>query len=201
LSDYARTGNPYAGSEAPNTAGNGALMRLAPVPMFYFGKPACAIEYAVESARTTHAAPEALETAVMFCEVLLAALAGRSKEHVLTASNTPFTQGKVIALQAGAYRAKAREHIRGTGYCVESLEAALWCFAHTASFEDAVLAAANLGDDADTTAAIVGQVAGAHYGTRSIPSRWLQRLAWREDIAALADRLLAACRHPIHTDE
>ena len=70
---------------------------------------------------------------------------------------------------AGAYRTKSRAEIRGTGYCVAALEAALWCIATTSSFEAAVLAAANLGDDADTTAAITGQLAGAHYGAGAIP--------------------------------
>lgn len=87
---------------------------------------------------------------------------------------------------------KPRAVIKGSGYCVEALEAALWCFIHTASFEEAVLAAANLGDDADTTAAICGQIAGAHYGIRSIPSAWLARLAMREEIELLAESLLNA---------
>jgi ADP-ribosyl-[dinitrogen reductase] hydrolase len=72
---------------------------------------------------------------------------------------------------------------------VHSLEAALWCFHRTRSFEEAVLAAANLGDDADTTAAVCGQLAGAHYGATGIPPRWLKRLALRRRIEELADRL------------
>ena len=74
---------------------------------------------------------------------------------------------------------------------VESLEAALWCFDQTDTFESAILKAANLGDDADTTAAICGQVAGAFYGESGIPGKWLKKLAMREEISTLADRLLA----------
>lgn len=77
----------------------------------------------------------------------------------------------------------------GNGYVVDSLEAALWCFARTATFEEAVLCAANLGDDADTTAAICGQLAGAFYGQAAIPRHWQDRLAWADQIRALADRL------------
>ena len=82
--------------------------------------------------------------------------------------------------------------IRGTGYVVESLEAALWCFDKTDNFEAAILKAANLGDDADTTAAICGQVAGAFYGESGIPQKWLDKLVMREEISMLADRLFTA---------
>src|SRR5512142_1221636 len=92
----------------------------------------------------------------------------------------------------GEYRNKAIEEIRGSGYVVESLEAALWCFLRTDTFEAAILKAANLGDDADTTAAICGQVAGAFYGQSGIPKKWLDRLAMRQEITTLADGLFEA---------
>ena len=94
----------------------------------------------------------------------------------------------------GEYRNKSADKIRGTGYVVESLEAALWCFLQTDTFESAILKAANLGDDADTTAAVCGQVAGAYYGERGIPPRWLDRLALRSTIATMADQL---ARRPV----
>ena len=75
---------------------------------------------------------------------------------------------------------------------MHSLEAALWCFARTDCYADAVLMAANLGEDADTTAAVCGQVAGAHYGMSGIPPLWLDRLAMRAEITELADRLAEA---------
>jgi len=90
------------------------------------------------------------------------------------------------------YRHKSADAIRGSGYVVHSLEAALWCFLHAETFEAAILKAANLGDDADTTAAICGQVAGAYYGASAIPDHWLQWLAMRDKITALADQLFAA---------
>ena len=89
----------------------------------------------------------------------------------------------------GAYRAKAESAIRGSGYVVESLEAALWCLDQTGSYEHAVLRAANLGDDADTTAAVCGQLAGAFYGVSGIPERWLERVAMRLEIEQLAIKL------------
>uniref|UniRef100_UPI0038577CFA ADP-ribosylglycohydrolase family protein n=2 Tax=Bacteria TaxID=2 RepID=UPI0038577CFA len=78
------------------------------------------------------------------------------------------------AIARGDYLAKSASEIRGSGYSVESLEAALWCFHHTDGFAAAILQAANLGDDADTTAAIVGQLAGVYYGVRAIPAHWLE---------------------------
>jgi ADP-ribosyl-[dinitrogen reductase] hydrolase len=74
-------------------------------------------------------------------------------------------------------------------YVVKSLEAALWSFWVTDNFEQAILKATNLGDDADTTAAICGQVAGAYYGEDGIPKHWLSRLALREEISFLAQKL------------
>jgi ADP-ribosyl-[dinitrogen reductase] hydrolase len=71
-----------------------------------------------------------------------------------------------------------------------SLEASLWSVGRTASFEQAVLLAANLGEDADTTAAITGQLAGALYGASGIPRRWLNKLAWTSRIRQMAERLL-----------
>jgi ADP-ribosyl-[dinitrogen reductase] hydrolase len=72
---------------------------------------------------------------------------------------------------------------------VRSLEAALWSFWTTESYEEAILKAVNLGDDSDTTAAICGQVAGAFYGETGIPKQWLEKLVMREEIAVLAEGL------------
>ena len=98
---------------------------------------------------------------------------------------------RIISIANGDYREKRSDDIRGTGYVVGCLEAALWCFCHTETFEEAVLAAANLGDDADTTAAVCGQIAGAYYGVKGIPGHWLRILAGRELIREMADELFA----------
>ena len=81
--------------------------------------------------------------------------------------------------------------IAGTGYVVKSLEAALWAFYRSNTFEKGALLAANLGDDADTTAAVFGQLGGAFYGVDAIPAKWLAKLAMRELIEQTADDLLA----------
>ncbi len=92
-------------------------------------------------------------------------------------------------MATGSFRAKEPPAIRGGGYVVASLEAALWAFDRSDSFADGCLLAVNLGDDADTTAAVYGQLAGAYYGERGIPVRWRERLALRDTIAGFAGTL------------
>jgi len=190
LQRFKTDGNAFAGSTNPRAAGNGCIMRLAPIPMYYCPDLDAVEHYAAESARTTHAATECMDASRLFGRMLCRALSGQSKEDVLFADAGFFAHGdKIAAIAAGAYRSKAEQEIRGSGYVVESLEAALWAFHCTDSFEAAILKAANLGDDADTTAAICGQVAGAFHGEEGIPLHWLERLAMYEEIARLADAL------------
>ena len=192
LRRYKQEGNPLAGSDDPYSAGNGCLMRLAPIPMFFATDIDVAERYAAESSRTTHGAAECLDACRLFARILVRALGGQSKEAVLLDDADTFDGRRQIAdIARGKYRDKSENTIRGSGYVVESLEAALWTFATTESFEDAILRAANLGDDSDTTAAICGQVAGAFYGEAGIPVRWLEKLAMRETITGLADQLYA----------
>jgi ADP-ribosyl-[dinitrogen reductase] hydrolase len=192
LNRYHQTGDPMAGSTNPHSAGNGSIMRLAPVPMFYYPNLEAAVRYAVESSRTTHGAPECLDACRLLARIIFRALSGAAKEDVLFGEADSFGgEAKITMIAKGKYRNKSDTEIRGTGYVVESLEAALWCFLHTETFETAILKAANLGDDADTTAAVCGQVAGAFYGESGIPQKWLDRLVMREEITILADRLFA----------
>ena len=190
LQSFRRTGEPLAGSTHPRSAGNGSLMRLAPVPMFFFPDVDAVEFYAGESSRTTHGAPECLDACRLFARMLWRALSGRPKDEVAHGDADSFSGASAIATIArGSYLSKSEAEVRGSGYVVESLEAALWCFMTTGTFEAAVLRAANLGDDADTTAAVCGQVAGAFHGASRIPVRWLNRLARRSEIEDLADRL------------
>jgi ADP-ribosyl-[dinitrogen reductase] hydrolase len=190
LRRYRRTGNPYAGDSDPFTAGNGCIMRLAPVPMFYFPDLRAAEQYAAESSRVTHAAAECLDACRLLSRIIVRALAGTRKELILLGDAETFTGAPaIVAIARGQYLDKSQAEIRGSGYVVESLEAALWCFARTDTLADAVLMAANLGDDADTTAAVCGQVAGAYYGASALPPSWLGKLARADYIIQLADRL------------
>ena len=173
-------------------------MRLAPVPMFFFSDYAAAVHFSGESSRTTHGAAECVDACRLFGSMIVKALSGQSKVEILFGDPFPFAadapplSSKIQAIANGIYQAKAGEAITGSGYVVESLEAALWCFYQTDNFRDAILTAANLGDDADTTAAVCGQIAGAFYGESGIPEHWRQQLAQADLIRDFAKRLFAA---------
>lgn len=190
LRKFQQTGDPYAGSTDPHKAGNGCIMRLAPIPIFYFPAIEQAEQYAADSSRTTHGAAECVDASRLFARMLVRALRGAPKVEILSGDAATFTgAAKIEAIACGAYRGEEDSQLRGSGYVVDCLEAALWCFAHTDSFADAVLMAANLGDDADTTAAVCGQVAGAYYGETGIPEPWLAKLMMGREIGELAERL------------
>jgi len=197
LESFRATGEPRAGSTDPERAGNGSLMRLAPVAMYFAPDARRAVHFAGESSRTTHGAAEAVDACRLLAALLVRALAGAGKEEVLAAGADGLPDGRplepaIAALARGAYRNKRKPQVRGSGYVVESLEAALWCFHGTSDLRTAVLRAANLGDDADTTAAITGQLAGAFYGADAIPRDWRQKLARGDEIEAMADALCDA---------
>lgn len=197
LSRFEETGEPLAGSEDPYSAGNGSLMRLAPVPMFFAADPAEAIERSAESSRTTHGAEEAVDACRYFGGLLVGALQGVDKATLLSDRYCPvdgFWRHNPLAeniadIASGSFRRREPPEIKGAGYVVRALEAALWAFHKSTDFRSGALLAVNLGDDADTTGAIYGQIAGAHYGMNAIPARWLQLLAMQSEIQALADKL------------
>lgn len=190
LERFQKTGNPFSGSPDPQSAGNGCIMRLAPVPIFFYPDAAEAVRWAGESSRTTHGAAECIESCQLLAGMICTALAGGSKEEILFGHDpSRFQCPKVRAIAAGDYRNKGREAILGSGYVIHCLEAAAWCFLQSSSFREAILLAVNLGDDADTTGAVCGQIAGAFYGEGGIPAEWLSRLVMVDEIRSLADRL------------
>ena len=194
LRQFERTGDPIAGSTDPRSAGNGSLMRLAPAAMFYAGDTEMAAAMAGESSRTTHGAEEAVDACRYFATLLVRALNGESKQRLLSADAAGgLTLSPAIAqVASGSFKEREPPEIQGSGYVVQALEAALWAFHRGQDFRTGALLAVNLGDDADTTGAIYGQIAGAYYGVDEIPASWRQRLAMRDEIEALADRLLAS---------
>jgi len=126
-----------------------------------------------------------------FAGLLAEAIAGSPRAALL--APRPFEGAPAVAgIMAGSWRGRRRSEIRSSGYVVHTLEAALWSVARTGDFRDAVLLAANLADDADTVAAVTGQLAGALHGLSGIPERWLDRIAWKDHLLATAERLLAA---------
>jgi ADP-ribosyl-[dinitrogen reductase] hydrolase len=195
-------GEAFPGDADVNAAGNGVLMKLAPVPMAFLADPRKAVACAAASARTTHGAPAAADAARYFAGLLVGALNGASKDELLDGIYEP-VEGlwadeplhlAIAQVAAGSFRDREPPEIQGSGYVVKALEAALWVLSTTDDFNAGVLAAANLGDDADTTAAIYGQLAGALYGVDAIRPDWLDRLVMRERIVELADGLRVLSR-------
>ena len=193
LEVFAEIGTPFAGSTHPRSAGKGSLMRLAPVVLRFHPDRDAVDRHAAESSRTTHGAAEAVACCRILGGVLSALLDGVPRELAIAAvPPASWMSPRLQRVAAGAWRESSRDEIRGTGYAVDCLEAALWCFFHSNGFEPAVLAAANLGEDAGSTAAVCGQLAGAWFGEAAIPSRWLERLSLRDQIADWAERLVGA---------
>jgi ADP-ribosyl-[dinitrogen reductase] hydrolase len=177
--------------EAPRAdGGSGGLLRLAPLPMYYALDGAVAVWHAEQFTRALRDDQEEVDCARLFAWQLCSALQGKSKDFILTA-NVPGQLGaQAQALAQGEYMRKTAEQLKASGAPAAALEAALWCFWHTTSFKQAVLTAANLGDGADTTAPLVGQLAGAYYGVQDIPGDWLEKLAFEEELLNVADSLL-----------
>ncbi|KHD06397.1 hypothetical protein PN36_24680 [Candidatus Thiomargarita nelsonii] len=188
---YNQTGNPYSGLINPKRPGNGCIMRLAPIPLFFFPDKEKIIHFSGESSKTTHGMPESIYASRLFGKMLFEALSGKDKESILF-NNEPELDApdniKEIAL--GTYADKQENEIESTFFAGKCLEAALWCFLHSENYKDAVLKAVNLGGDADSTAAVCGQIAGAYYGVKDIPSLWIQSIVKSELILNMAERFL-----------
>jgi ADP-ribosylglycohydrolase len=197
LDSYICTGQPYAGSDSPHTAGNGSIMRLAPIPLTFAANPPLAIDLAADSSRTTHGAAEAKDGCRYLAALTIGALQGLDKTILLSTDYSPLSKGwnhpltgKIADIASGSFKHKNPPGICGTGYVADSLEAALWAFYRSNSFVQGALLAVNLGNDADTTGAVYGQLAGAYYGINAIPAEWLTTLYQREYIEDIADQLL-----------
>ncbi|TBH21958.1 ADP-ribosylglycohydrolase [Thermus thermamylovorans] len=182
LERFARTGEPFCGDG--EGAGNAPLMRLAPLVLAYWQSPDL-LHLARLSARTTHGAREALEATEVLAWLVQGALKGASKEALSRMG--PFREHDLHpAVRRVVEGSFWREPPEGPGYAPGTLEAALFAFATTSTFEEGMLRAVNLGGDADTVGAVYGQLAGAYYGQEAIPEPWLRPLFLRERIEALA---------------
>ena len=203
LSHFRNTGEPYSGPTDPATAGNGSLMRLAPAPMYFAGDARAAIDRSSDSSRTTHGAEEAVDACRYFSGLLVGALNGADKDTFLSPRYCPIEghwdknplAAKIAAIADGSFKDRDYPEIKGTGYVVDTLETVLWAFHHSQDFRDGALKVVNLGNDADTTGAIYGQIAGAFYGVEAIPAGWRERLIMTAEIRAISDSLYEQAQH------
>lgn len=191
LTQFETTGEPYAGSTAPYSAGNGSLMRLAPIALFALDDEELALQIAADQSRTTHGAKPCIEACQLFVSLLRAAILGE-KNIIALARQLGRNYPAIRRVTDRNWNQLDRNEISSSAYVVSTLEAALWSIARTASFEDALVLAVNLAQDADTIGAVTGQLAGALYGASSIPLRWRERLAWDSKMEDVARNLLPA---------
>jgi len=199
LMRFVETGNARdCGPTDERSSGNGSIMRLAPVPIAYHRcfpeQLDLLVNRALESSLPTHASPQCLSGCRYLALVLAGLIHGLERDEVLSPEWEPLRKmrseeelhAEVLDVALGSFRTGQPPDIAGSGYVVKSLEAALWAFHHADDFREAVLAAVNLGDDADTTGAVCGQLAGAFWGESGIPESWRHGLAEQEMI----DRIL-----------
>jgi ADP-ribosyl-[dinitrogen reductase] hydrolase len=173
-----------SGDDAERASGNGSIMRLAPVPIRYAGLYPDRVHelsrLAEESSVPTHASGQCRSACRYLGTILAALIQGEDRQAVLSPDGKALLHLNDIKplhpliqeVAQGSFRHKRPPAIQGSGWVVKSLEAALWAFHDADSFEQAVLKAVNLGDDADTTGAVCGQLAGAYWGESKIPEPW-----------------------------
>jgi len=203
LQQFRETGDPWtSGDPSPRASGNGSIMRLAPVPVAYVrlfpDQLDLLVDRLVESSRPTHASPQCLSACAYFGVLLGGLLHGLPRDQVLDPRWEPARRvherfplhPEILEVAQGSFRTRKPPRIHGSGYVVRSLEAALWAFHDADDFRQAVLRAVNLGDDADTTGAVCGQLAGAWFGESGIPAEWRNDLAGKDQIEPILQRLI-----------
>lgn len=177
LKRYAEIQNPYAGDFNHYSSGNGSIMRLAPIPIYYYPDKDKILKFSYNQSLTTHASNTCLIRNEWLGEVLYDLFRGE-KDKVLK------EYGDLTVLE--------RNDISSSGYVVDTFNAAMWAVLTTKSFEDALVLAVNLADDSDTVGAVTGQIAGAMYGFSSIPEKWLQKIVWYDIISETFEDLVSS---------
>lgn len=194
LQRFATAGTVTDANPDESSAANGSLMRLSPVAIRWFGDVREAADRAGESSRTTHPARRPVEACRAMGAMVAALIQGAPTDDAFQqglAAGAP-EDPEVQAVLRGSWRERQPPEIQGSGYCVAALEAAMWAVGGAADFREATLRAVNLGDDADTTGAIAGQLAGARWGVSGIPDEWRAQIVEGARIEAIAGRLYDA---------
>ena len=190
INNFKINGTP---SPVKDQATNGALMRLCPIPLYYSYNLEEAINKSGESAKSTHDNPICVDACRLYGSMIVKAVQKREKEFILEYDQKLWTdkslEKSIHIVAQGSFKEKNLSEIKGTLNISESIEASLWAFNHSSSFAEGALMAVNMGDDADTTAAIFGQLAGAFYGYEAIPIDWRSKLLEKELIEFIANKL------------
>ncbi len=208
------TSAPECGETAEFSCGNGSLMRMAPLAFWLVGQTPglCRLDERTAeiihgASRLTHAHPRCLMACGIYCSAVFAAFCCETKEEAVSCGvgealryyrgRTAFREVYDGFLPLRRVAERSEEELRSTGYVVDTLEAALWCFLKGGGYADCLLRAVNLGGDADTVAAVAGSLAGAWYGEREIPPDWQATTVKYEELRRRAERFSCAClEHP-----
>jgi ADP-ribosylglycohydrolase len=183
-----------AGGRSENDNGNGSLMRILPVGIFFARKPVEELlNYVHRTSSLTHRHPRALMACGFYCLMVSALLQGFTADEAylyaieqatIYYAKLPYAEelSHFQRISSGLIGSVPETAIKSGGYVIHTLEASIWCLLTTSSFQEAVLKAVNLGEDTDTTGCVTGGLAGLHYGLNSIPKDWLKIVARKEDI-------------------
>lgn len=171
-------------------AGNGSVMRCAPVALRFRSDPEKMVRAALDTSRITHADPRAMWGTVAVCQGIAHLLDGGPVGGIVDAA----IRGVPIAEVADAVtsaRIMTYDEVRSGGYVLHALNAAFWCLLHEPTAEEVIIRAVMMGDDADTTGIVAGCLAGAAYGVDALPERWRAVIHHADELASLAERLRA----------
>lgn len=195
--DYERNGTIKSNLTNDRYSGNGSIMRLTPIPIFYINKPLTQVlDACVKSSETTHPAIKCIIGCKILGNILYNILRGMKKENLLEQLRKDISIDEIkcdenifLDIYSGSFLNKTRDEIHSSGYVAHSLEAALYSFFKHTNFKDTILYSVNLGNDSDTVACITGQLTGAYYGIQSIPQNWIQKLVKQELLWNVIDNL------------
>jgi ADP-ribosyl-[dinitrogen reductase] hydrolase len=194
IGNIRRDGAEASGISDENSCGNGSIMRLSPVPIFFRMQPNEALKVSLFQGQITHAHGLTSQACVVLCTVILAALKHGTKEAVFSALATSMVDPaeELLPIIKGRFRELDRDKVRSDTYVISTLEASLWSVWNTDNFSDAMLLAVNLGHDADTVGAVTGQIAGAIYGLSGIPKLWVNELTESKRLLEIGELLCGA---------
>jgi len=195
----------YSGEFDEESNGNGSLMRIAPASIFFRQtSDEELIERMRETSGITHRHFRSVFSCFIFSKVVQHIIAGETKveaygnaieqvtEYLRTQKFNPDELDLFKRVLDRSLVKATEDSILSSGYVLHTLEASLWCFLNSDSYNSAVLKAVNLGGDTDTTACVTGGLAGLYYGAEEIPSNWQSSIARAEDIRSLASKFAAA---------
>ncbi|MCX5805638.1 MAG: ADP-ribosylglycohydrolase family protein [Proteobacteria bacterium] len=191
-----------AGGTSDGDNGNGSLMHILPVGLYFANSPVSEIlEYAHRASSLTHRHVRSQIACGFYCLMVSALLKGNDPEeayhYAIVQTEEYYNQPQCFRelahferILSGNIHQLPEEKIQSGGYVIHTLEASIWCLLNSHTFTEAVLKAVNLGDDTDTTGIVTGGLAGIYYGVEAIPKEWVNVIARKEDIDRLFNNFM-----------